>query len=357
MGRQFWVVLTAAALSVTLCSCGDAVQADASAAADKTDAASQTESGISLQTEISGIEEVSGTIDISGTSVGGSTEMIQTKTIKYGNTAGNLINSGIVCEGSGRIYYYNKSDDKRLYVMNTDGSGSMALGDIRGAIELNLNGDYIYYQAGGIYRASLKSGEAETLISDNCRNMVVTGDTIFYLKADGDAAKIHRMNLDGSGETVLCDDIAGGLNVNGDKLYYINGSDSGRIYSMNLDGSGNAVFFDSKNVQEILVEADFVYFVGSDSHIYRIGRSGGDSVQIGEKECSNININSARLFYYNVTDGTLCCARLDGSDEAVLYSGELNAVNVISDWVYFFNTDDFLYYRISKDGNNIEVVE
>lgn len=356
MKRQFLVVLTAATLSVWVCSCGKAVPTGTTTA-DKTDAVQQTESMISLQTETSGIEEVSGIIDISGTSVSGNTEVSQNKSTKYGNTAGNLVNSGIVCEGNGKIYYYNKSDDKRLYVMNTDGSGKTALGDIRGAIELNLSGDYIYYQAGGIYRASVKSGEVEALIDGSCRNMVITGDTIFYLKADGDVTKIHRMNLDGSGERVICDDIASGLNVNGDKIYYINGSDSGRIYTVNPDGSDNGVFLDKKNIQELLVEGEFVYYVGSDDHVYRINKNGGEAEQVSEKSYSNININSARLFYYNVTDSTLCCARLDGSDEIVLYSGELNAVNVISDWIYFFNTDDFQYYRISKDGNNIEVVE
>ncbi|MCM1468291.1 MAG: DUF5050 domain-containing protein [Alistipes sp.] len=357
MRRQFGVVLTAATLSVLICSCGKDTQQAGVTAADKTDAALQTESTSSLQTETSGMEELSGMIDISGTSVGGEAQNVPNSNAKYGNTAGNLINSGIVCEGGGRIYYYNKSDDKKLYVMNKDGSGKEALGDIRGAIELNFFGDYIYYQAGGIFRASVKSGEVETLVGDTCRNVVVTENTIFYLKADGDSTKVHRMDLDGSGGTVLSDDIAGGLNVGRDKIYYINGSDSGRIYSMNFDGSDNGVFLDDKNVQELLVEAGMVYFVSGGGHIYRTDESGGEAQQVGEDECSNININNGRLFYYNVTDNALCCAGLDGSDEMVLYSGELNAVNVISDWVYFFNTDDYQYYRISKDGNNIEVVE
>lgn len=358
MRRQFWAVITAATLSVWMCSCGKEVkETGATMAADKTNAVLQTENTISLQEETSGIERVSGNFEFSGTSVGGSEGKEQTDTIKYGNTAGNLINSGIVCEGGDKIYYYNSSDNKKLYVMNADGSNRAALGDIRGAIELNYSGEYIYYQAGGIYRVSVKSGQAETLISDSCRNMVVTENTIFYLKADGDAVKIHRMNLDGSGETVLSEDIASGLNVSKDKIYYINGSDSGRIYSMNPDGSDNAVFLEDRNIQELLVEAELVYFIGSDKYLYRVNKSGGEPARVGEDQCSNININNGRLYYYNATDSTLCCARIDGSDETVLYSGELNAVNVITDWIYFFNKDDFKYYRITKDGNNIEVVE
>ena len=358
MRRQLWVAITAATLSVWMCSCGKEVkETGATMAADKTNAVLQTENMISLQEETSGIERVSGNFEISGTSVGGSEESTQNSNIKYGNTAGNLINSGIVCEGGEKIYYYNKSDDKKLYVMNLDGSNREALGDIRGAIELNYSGEYVYYQAGGIYRVSVKNGQVETLINDNCRNMVVTENTIFYLKADGDTVKIHRMNLDGSGEMVLGEEFASGLNVSNDKIYYINGSDSGRIYSMNLDGSDNTAFLDDKNIQELLVEAELVYFIGSDSYLYRVNKSGGESAQVGEDKCSNININNGRLYYYNVTDSTLCCARIDGSDEIVLYSGELNAVNVITDWIYFFNKDDFKYYRITKGGNNIEVLE
>lgn len=358
MNRQFRAVITAAALSVCMCSCGEAAPAGAEVT-DGTQNMQQTESMLSMQAETSGIEVVSGTFEISGESVSGDAAVTDNKTVKYGNTAGNLINSGIVCENNGKIYYYNKSDNKRLYVMNTDGSGKTALGDISGAMELNVNGDYIYYQAGGIYRAALKDGSVETLIEDSCRNMVVTETTIFYLKADGENTKVHRMNLDGSDEEVLSDDIASGLNVSGDKIYYINGSDAGKIYSMNLDGSENAVFADVKNVKELLVEAGFVYYISSsdDNNIYRINKEGGEAQQVTDKSCSNININNAKLFYYNETDSTLCYARLDGSSETVLYSGELNAVNVITDWIYFFNTDDFLYYRITRDGNNIEVVE
>lgn len=358
MRRQFLVVMAAAALSACICSCKE-TKAAGTEVMDGTESIQQAESTMSIQAETSGIEEISGTFEISGASVSDDTAVTENKNTKYGNTAGNLINSGIVCESNGRIYYYNKSDNKKLYVMNADGSGKAALGNIQGAMELNVNGDYIYYQAGGIYRAALKDGTVETLIEDNCRNMVVVENMIFYLKTDGENTRIYCMNLDGSGETVLCDDIASGLNVSGDKIYYINGSDAGKIYSMNLDGSGNEVFADTKNIKELLVEAGFVYYIssGDDNHIYRINKSGGESQLVVDKSCSNININNAKLFYFNETDGALCYAKLDGSDEKVLYTGELNAINVISEWIYFFNTDDFQYYRITKDGNNIEVVE
>jgi len=356
MRRQFWVVMTAAVLSVCMCSCKK-TQTTGAEVTNEAETTQQTESMISMEVETSGMEEISGTFEISGVSVNGEETATDSRNTKYGNTAGNLINSGIVCEYNGKIYYLNKSDNKKLYVMNTDGSNKAALGNIQGAIELNVNGDYIYYQAGGIYRATLKDGTVETLIEDSCRNMVVTEDTIYYLKADGDTTKIHCMNLDGSDETILCDNIASGLNVSGDRIYYINGSDSGKIYSMNLDGSDDTAFSDSKNVKELLVESGFVYFINGDNGIFRMGKSGKEAEQVSEKSCSNININNAKLFYYNVTDKTLCYAKIDGSDEKVLYSGELNAINVISDWIYFFNKDDFQYYRITKDGNNIEVVE
>ncbi|MDD6570909.1 MAG: DUF5050 domain-containing protein [Thermoflexaceae bacterium] len=304
-----------------------------------------------------GMEEISGTLNISGTSVGGGNTSSSTG---YGNTAGNLVNSGIVCEADRKIYYYNKSDNKKLYVMNSDGSGKEAFGNIQGAMELNVVGDYVYYQAGGIYRARIKDKSVETLVTDNCRNMVVTSDAIYYIKMDGDVSKVHKMNQDGSGEMVLSDNIAGNLNVNDGFIYYINGSDSGRIYRMGLDGSDNSVFCDMKNVQELLVDYSYVYLVSSSSdgnHVYRIEKSGGEAEKIIEDSCSNINMNGGYLYYYNLSDDTLCYCAGDGSNEKVLYSGDLNAINVTKEWVYFFNTEDFYYYRITKDGNNIEVVE
>ncbi len=304
-----------------------------------------------------GLEILYGQITVTGDSIVGNAV---TGTSQYGNTAGNLINSGIVCESGNKIFYYNKSDNKKLYVMNSDGSGKAPIGNVQGAMELNVMGDYVYYQAGGIYRVKIKDGTVETLIASDCHNMVVTNSAIIYTKTDNGVNKVFKMNLDGSGEVVLSENLASGLNVYEDKVYYINGSDSGRIYSMNLDGSDDSVFLSSKNVQELLVDSGWVYYVSNSSdgnHIYCISADGvGEPVEIISDSCSNINMYAGYLFYYNASDDTLCYSTGDGSLEVVLYSGNLNAINVISDWVYFFNTDDFQYYRITKDGNNIEVV-
>lgn len=355
MRRQLTTVLTVMALAMALSGCKKDAKASTVPGEDlKTTQAAEAST---TEAETAGMEEISGTLNISGTSVvSDGADSVS----GVGNTAGNLINSGIVCETGGKIYYYNKSDSKKLYVMNPDGSGKAALGNVQGAMELNVNGEYVYYQAGGIYRVKIKDGSVETLAADNCRNMVVTEEYIYYIKSDGDISKIHRMNLDGSGESVLSDNIAGGLNVNGGYIYYINGSDSGRIYRMNLDGSDDNQFGSMKNIQELLVDSSYVYFVSSSSdgnHIYRIAIEGGDASEIVGDSCSNINMNGGYLYYYNASDDTLCYCDGDGSNESILYSGQLNAVNVITDWVYFFNTEDFNYYRITKDGNNIEIVE
>ncbi len=311
-----------------------------------------------IEETTAGLEVVYGQITVEGNSVVGTAV---TGSAQCGNTAGNLVNSGIVCESGNKIYYYNKSDNKKLYVMNKDGSGKTPIGNVQGAMELNLMGDFMYYQAGGIYRVNVKDGSVETLVASDCHNMVVTDSAVFYTKTDNGVNKIFRMNHDGSDEMALSENIASGLNVYEDKIYYINGTDSGKIYSMNLDGSDDNVFFVAKNVQELLVDNGWVYYVSNSNlgnHIFCISVEGGEeSVEIISDSCSNINMYAGYLYYYNASDDTLCYSAGDGSNETVLYSGNLNAVNVIADWVYFFNTDDFQYYRITKDGNNIEVVE
>lgn len=357
MRRQFTTVLTVMALTVAFTGCSKETGNDTTVSANPTQT-TQAQEAVTAEVETQGMEEISGTINITGTSVAGDKESATSG--KYGNTAGNLINTGIVCEVGDKIYYYNTSDNKKLYVMNEDGTGKAPVGNVQGAVELNVVGEYVYYQAGGIYRVKIKDGTVETLVPDSCRNMVVMDESIYYIKMDGDTSKIHRMNLDGTGETVLSDNIAGCLNVNNQYVYYINGSDSGKIYRMGLDGSDNMELCSMKNVQEVLVDYSYIYLVSSSSdgnHVYRFPKEGGEATEIISDSCSNINMDSGYLYYYNATDDTLCYCTGAGSDETVLYSGKLNAVNVIKDWVYFFNTEDFLYYRIMKDGSDIEVVE
>lgn len=303
-----------------------------------------------------GMEQIDVNMSFDGNSVVSNEETKE----NFGNTTGNLLNSGIVCEANDKIYYYNKNDNKKLYVMNADGSGKEAFDKVQGAMELNYGGDYLYYQAGGIYRIKLKDKSVETLVENNCRNMVVADEVIYYVHNDNDINRIHRMNLDGSMDQVLTENICNALNVDGSYIYYINNSDSGKIYRMKLDGSEDQALCDAKKVQELMVDNSFIYYVSNSSdgnHIYRLSKNGGEATEIVKSTCSNLNMNGGLLYYYNDSNDTLCYSTSDGKDEKVLYSGNVNAVNVISDWVYFFNLEDYQYYRISKDGNNIEVVE
>lgn len=353
--KYLWILTVMTITGLTLTGCKEKT---ANATVADSSSLEINETTTATQADTTGVEVINGTFSIEGTSL--TSNLATTLVNEYGNTAGNLINSGIVCEYEDKIYYYNKSDNKKLYVMNKDGSDSKAFGDIQGAMELNINGGYIYYQSGGIYKASVNDGVSSVLVESNCRNMVVTDNYIFYILSENEVSRIHRMNLDGTNDMTLSENIAGFLNVYGEYVYYINGSDSGKIYRMNLDGSEEMELSEDKGVLELLVEDNYIYYVSASSDgskIYQMSKDGTDSNEISSCSCSNINVNSGSLYYFNATDKALAYRSGDLSEEKILYSGDLNAVNVISDWVYFFNTDDYLYYRISKDGNNIAIVE
>lgn len=317
----------------------------------------KTESVTEMTMEVTtaGLEEVSGVLSFDGNSIfDGQTAV---KKSVNGNTVGNLNNSGIVCETTKKIFYMNQSDEKKLYVMNRDGSEATALGKISGAISLNVMGDYIYYYSNGICRAKIKDGSVEVLNPDNCRNVVVTDNAIFYIKVEGDNSHIYTMGLDGSNPTLLSENLASGLNVSQDKIYYLNNSDSGKIYWMNLDGSDNVEFFDAQNVKELLVENKLIYYVNKNNIICRIRKENKEFKEISTDPCSNINVNSNYLYYYNTKKNAICVSELNGLNEREIMSGNVNAINIISRWIYFFNMDDHQYYRIEKDGSNLQVVQ
>lgn len=272
---------------------------------------------------------------------------------------GNILNSGIVCERDGWIYYSKKDDANRLYRIDQNGNRE-PVGTVTGAINLNVFSEGIVYRSGGIYMYDLQTDAAAQVVEGNCRNVFFNGQIIFYLKKTGDFYKMYSANLDGSGEKLLSENVASFMNVVDDSIYYIAGDDEGHIHRMNLDGSGDAVISSFGGVEELVVSDSIIYYIsssGSGYHLWRISVEGKDDREIYAKECHNINVSDHVIYFRESDRQMLCSIKDDGTAFQELAQGQCISINLTEEWIYFFNADDMNYYRVRKDGTDLCLVE
>lgn len=191
-------------------------------------------------------------------------EVIQGEAWELGNSQGNLLAQGFVCENQGKIYYKDLNGDEYLCVMNSDGTGKKVIAkDIPGAIQ--VWGEYIYYIDSNpesvtyhrIKRIKKDGSGGELLGEERAGNMLVTQEGIFYTGENC----IGRMQEDGSNvQTVVAGDGKkdyGWLCIYGDSL--ITGGVLGgiNIRSIKIDTGEEHLLFNGYSFPH--VEGDKLY--------------------------------------------------------------------------------------------------
>ena len=143
--------------------------------------------------------------------------------------------------------------DYETYMMNLDGSNEHAILEGQKLYNINVVGDYIYYQTQNGYPSKVKiDGTENTMISDEVAyNMNVTEEGIFYLNYyqidDTNAGvAVYRMDLDGSNVTQLAklDTYSEMLCEFGDWLYYSDSDNEvGRFELISKDGKQSITLY------------------------------------------------------------------------------------------------------------------
>lgn len=317
-----------------------------------------TDTVVETTREISGVGQVYGinTTDSADEQLQTEEEESNQKA-ESGNTAGNLVNSGIVAEKDGYIYYFNKADGNKLYRESTDGSVKEELCNVSGPLEINVTAKNVYFQSGNIYQVNIEAKEAVTLIKGECRNVVIYDSCMYYIIKEEESFKIHKMSLITMEDEVLSENVASYLNVSDGWIYYINGSDSSTIYKMKTDGTEEQKVSSSSGIEEMVVSGSYIYYVGGNLSIYRMSLEGNDKTEIIADNCRNLNIYDNELFYYSEKENAICKATLGGGSVTNLLEGNYSAINVISDKIYYFNSDDYNYYKMDKDGSNVSIAD
>lgn len=135
------------------------------------------------------------------------------------------------------IYYINKSDNRNLYRIKTNGSDRTKITNSY-ASEIIITDDWIYYQKESddfnTYKIRI-NGKDETKIANyRLDDSKINNGWLYYKKYQ--ERNLYKMKIDGSEETLISNDRINAFSIVDDWIYYslINESN---VYRIKIDGS------------------------------------------------------------------------------------------------------------------------
>ena len=252
---------------------------------------------------------------------------------KLGNSMGNQ-NGGIgnAVQDDEWIYYCNASDERRIYKMKLDGSEKVKISD-DSAASLNVSNGWIYY-----------------------RN-------------DSDHLKLYKMTTEGNEKVCLRDDGTFLHKVMGEWIYFtfrnidliIEGKNSPYyLGKIRLDGTDfTPLCLEYCNTFAVYEDYIYVSIKGSESSIesgiYKMDTSGKIIEKITDVEGGYLNVIDDWLYYCNYNDYKLYRVNLDGTEEEKLDDKQVGYVNVVDNWIYYSSIEEDKHlYRRKTDGTSKE---
>lgn len=285
----------------------------------------------------------------------------------YGNSNGNIANSGIVAENdkyifissvSGKssgifrkskddgktvkicedraiylnfyddeLYYVNLDDKGTIYKIDDDGSNKEKQADYEGCEYLTVTdkGSFFEYgESGNVYSPYKSDNDFKDILklNDDDIETLVYDNGFLYFSNWNDGGKIYKMKTDGSEKTSLNNSYSGLLNIYDGWIYYNNYDDNYKIYRVKTDGSENmAVCEDS--VRYFNCFDGYIYYSNEndENKIYKIGVNGEGKSKISDSAGSIIFIADGKVLFMKDTDENLYSVNTDGSDEKIVIEG------------------------------------
>lgn len=285
---------------------------------------------------------------------------------EYGNTGGNISNSGIVAEKDDWIYYSNSNDNYSLYKIKQDGTQKTKLNSDRVSY-INVMGGWVYYRndsdKGYLYRIRTDGTDRTRLVDHEAKFInVVDNGWIYYVTGTVGTDSIYAIRLDGSNRVDMWW-IDGKYPVVSDGWIYLSlvSSNSSNTYSRLYKYSlSNDTFtrLTEERVSHINLVGNWIYYINlDDNRIYKISKDGADRMRLSDSWCESLNVYNGKAYYVNAEDRSIYRINLDGTSEQRLNDSPSSSVNIITDWIYYRDPTTGYYYRMHLDGSDWEKVE
>ena len=290
----------------------------------------------------------------------------------FGNSAGNLQNSGLVFEMDGKVYFANPYDGNCLYSMNLDESKPKRLTSM-GVKYINGANGYLYFYMDstklstkvkglgnvsnqyGIYRCKINGGDQTCLLRDFCGEVNLCGEYLYYQnKMNG--GSLEKIRVDKSHKSTVADEMISPVCYDNGIIYYSGVSD---------DHSIHALYTTSGDVSQDLltgyyffpvVRGNYIYYLNGESNysLWRTNLYSGEQqlVTSDRIDCFTMDDNYIYYAFSNADAPSLRRCDLDGENRIILYDGVVNSLNLTSNYLYFkvYGNDEMMYH-MPLDGS------
>ncbi len=288
-----------------------------------------------------------------------------------GNTSGNLLNGGLFCEGDGRIYFNNPSDDGNLYSMD------MSLGDFKKiyndrAEEINfagnhlvysrrnfekdsINGELFVFNTKGLYTLQLTTKQTKCLYDGTLGVVGLLGNDIFYQSyTDEDGMDLYSVRLDGSEKELKTKEPVNPSAIYNGKIYYGADTKSG-LYAYDV-ATGQESVVNGNNLYGCLLAGNSIYAMDlmNGYTIVRMDLDGQNMETVVDEMCSVFNVSDdGDYIYYQVDDGKqarLECKNLNSGEVTVIREGNYNRIHLVGQYIFFskFDLDSFFVTTVNN---------
>ena len=284
---------------------------------------------------------------------------------------------------NGQIYYLDIHKDKCLYSLDpkTNQLNKLTANKVS---DFTIINDCLYYNSvtflvnNDLYKINLKTGgEPENISTNDCKDIVMDGDTIFYIEQNAAAQATAIHEIKNGIDTMIYSKGVKNLVCYKHNLYFIDGD---TLYSMPTTGyvKDTPTMLQEKHVDRFIIHDDVIYYREQhtiDKFLSKINiDSSGYEQLIAKQDPVTMLVHNNTIYYYSDTNseanagfykvplGSKQFTKLSPRKvDNVSYYG--NDMVMFDNYIYFVNYAyggtiyDSHLYKLSLSNNQIEKVQ
>jgi hypothetical protein len=208
----------------------------------------------------------------------------------------------------------------------------------------------------GLYKSNLKLKNQTRLTEDQALYVNADSNWIYYVNYS-DNRRLYKVGMDGKNAEKLTDDAIDSLNLENGWLYYIDATKKGIVCRISIEGKTNTVISKDTYCSNLLVKDNGIYYTFN-GYIYRLNNDGTKKMKLTairinpylstETWRGNFDVDG-NYIYYPGKDGSLYKIKNDGTGNTKITAGNVESINIYSNYVYYFSSTSQTIYRIRLD--------